>query len=210
MLASEAIAFLQTTELKQLKVGEDDATVLGYLNAAVKELHKRFNLWQDEAIITQVDGTTLYKLDGSDANVSIDLSDKNLLVITELFDYLGESMNVNDEDDVAGAVTPKYNWVEFPSDGIVDGEEFSVIFQATPTNMAATTETIDLPPTLEEAMYFYAAFKGHTSQKGDGKFENNTHYKRFIAECDRVQALGLIVPDGMTTHKFGGATYPWP
>jgi hypothetical protein len=184
MLASEAIAFLQTTELKQLKVGEDDATVLGYLNAAVKELHKRFNLWQDEAIITQVDGTTLYKLDGSDANVSIDLSDKT--------------------------VTPKYNWVEFPSDGIVDGEEFSVIFQATPTNMAATTETIDLPPTLEEAMYFYAAFKGHTSQKGDGKFENNTHYKRFIAECDRVQALGLIVPDGMTTHKFGGATYPWP
>ncbi|MEE8598065.1 MAG: hypothetical protein V3S69_00835, partial [Dehalococcoidales bacterium] len=151
MLASEAITKLSNTELKQLSVGSDTAVVLGYLNEAVKELHKRFNLWQDEAIITHATAVTLYKLDGIDANVAIDISDKQILLISEAYDYTGDTLSLNDEDDQYGAVTPKYNWVEFPLDGLVVGEDFSVIFRAAPLDMAADSETIDLPPVLEEA-----------------------------------------------------------
>ena len=88
MLASEAIANLLTTELKQLKVGTDTPTVLGYLNQAVLELHKEFNIWQDDATITHATGVTLYKLDGADPNVVIDLSDKQLLLISEALQAL--------------------------------------------------------------------------------------------------------------------------
>ena len=99
MLASEAITQLKQTELKQLKVKEDDTAILGYLNEAILELHKRFNLWQDEAIITHVDSIYTYTIDGIDPNVSVDLSDKLLCVISEAYDYDGAELSLNDEDD---------------------------------------------------------------------------------------------------------------
>jgi hypothetical protein len=210
MLASEAITNLKSTELKQLNVKDDVTAVLGYLNQAVKELHKRFNLWQAEAIITQATDVTLYKLDGVDANVSIDLSDNELLLISEAYDYNGDYLSLNDEDDECGAVTPKYNWVEFPLDGLAPGEEFSFIYRASPTPMTAVTDVIDLPPVLEEAMYFYVGFRAHVSQKGNKELENGTHQQRYNDSCDRVSALGLIVAESTVAHKFSGLTYPWP
>ena len=210
MLASEAITSLNQTELKQLSVKADNTAVLGYLNEAVKALHKRFNLWQDEAVITHVDATTLYKLDGTDGNVAIDLSDKQLLLISEAYDYDGEELSLNDEDDTYGAVTPKYNWVEFPLDGLAVDEEFSIIYRAAPLAMTAVGDTIDLTPVLEEAMYYYVGFRAHVSQKATRDTEHNVHYKRYIDECDRVAALGLIVAESTVAHKFDGLTYPWP
>jgi hypothetical protein len=210
MLASEAITNLSNTELKQLAVKSDSAAVLGYLNEAIQELHKVFNLWQDEAIITQVDAVTLYKLDGVDVNVAIDLSDKILLMISEAYDYDGGELSLNDEDDDAGAVTPKYNWVEFPLDGLVPGEDFSFIFRAAPIAMTADTDVIDLPPVLEEAMYFYAGFRAHVSQKGTKETENQAHYERYKDSVNRVAKLGMIVAESTVAHKFDGLTYPWP
>lgn len=210
MLASEAITNLNNTELKQLSVKTDTAAVIGYLNEAIKALHKRFNLWQDEAVITHLAATTLYKLDGIDSNVVIDLSDKELLLISEAYDYDGDELSLNDEDDTYGAVTPKYNWVEFPLDGLAVGEEFSIIYRAAPLAMTADTETIDLPPVLEEAMYFYVGFRAHVSQKGTRDTEHDVHFKHYQEACDRVAALGLIVAESMVPHKFADLTYPWP
>lgn len=210
MLASEAISNLSNTELKQLYAKTDTAAMLGYLNEAVLELHKKFDLWQDDCTITHATGVTLYKLDGIDANVTIDLSDKQILVITEGFDYDGEPLSLNDEDDSFGAVTPKYNWVEFPPDGLAVGEDFSIIFRAAPLNMSADTETVDLPPTLFEAMYFYVAFRAHASQKGTKDTENMNHFKKYLDSCERVEAQGLIVADSLVAHKFSDLTYPWP
>jgi len=210
MLASEAIVRLNNAELKQLAVKTDTAAVLGYLNEAILELHKRFNIWQDEAIITHATDITTYKLDGVDANVSIDLSDKILLFITDAIDYLGDDMNINDEDDEFGVVTPKYNIVEFPLEELVVDEEFDILFRASPIDMVADTEIIDLPPVLFEAMYFYVGFRAHVSQKGAKETENQTHFARFINACDRVEAKGLIVAETTVAHKFAGLTYPWP
>ena len=211
MLASDAIAALRETELKQLSATSvPDAAVLTYLNEAVLELHKRFNLWQDEAIITHATGVTLYKLDGVDVNVTIDLSDKKLLVISEAYDYYGAELSLNDEDDQYGAVTPKYNCVEFPEDGLAVGEDFSIIFRAAPLPMTAITNPIDLTPVLEEAMYFYVGFRAHVSQKGNKELENGTHQQRFTDACNRVTAQGLIVAESTVAHKFYGQTYPWP
>lgn len=209
MLASEAITQLQQTELKQLKVKEDDTAILGYLNEAILELHKRFNLWQDEAIITHVDSIYTYTIDGIDPNVSVDLSDKLLCVISEAYDYDGAELSLNDEDDQYGAVTPQYNVVEFPEDGLAVGEDFSIIFRASPIFMTATSDTIILPPTLFEPMYFYVGFRAHVSQKGTKDLENDTHFKRFMNSCDRVEAKGLIVAESTVAHKFY-QTYPWP
>ena len=216
MLASAAITNLSATELKQLAVTSDNAAMLVYLNEAITELHKEFNIWQDEAIIAYSIGTYSYALDGVDANVTIDLSDKVLLTITNVYDYDGEELRINDEDDLFGVVTPQYNVIEFPEDydgedpDITKGAEFSVLFRAAPIDMTATTDTIVLPPTLHQAMYRYAAFRAYSSQKNiEGQSESSVHYKRYLGEINRVRNLGLITPESIHTHKFDGS-YPWP
>jgi len=211
MLVSKAIARIRQTELKQLSATSiTDAIIIEYLNEAVLELHKRFNIWQDSAIITHATDVISYDLDGVDANVAIDLSDKQLLLITDAIDYLGDEMTINDEDDEFGVVTPKYNIVEFALAELVVGEDFDILFRAAPLDMTAVGDTIDLPPTLLEAMYFYVGFRAHVSQKGNKELENNTHFMRFLDACERVQAQGLISAESMEPHKFSGLTYPWP
>lgn len=216
MLASDAITNLSATELKQLAVTSDNAAMLIYLNEAIQELHSEFNLWQDEAIIAYSIGTYSYALDGVDANVTIDLSDKKLLFITDAYDYDGEVMRINDEDDVFGIVTPQYNVVEFPDDyededdELTEGAEFSILFRAAPIDMTATGDTIVLPPTLHQAMYRYAAFRAYSSQKNiEGQSESDVHYKRYVAEINRIKRLGLVTAESMHSHKFD-QSYPWP
>lgn len=210
MLASEAIARLQQTELKQLSgTSLTDTIVLEYLNEAILELHKRFNIWQDEAIITHVAAKTSYVLDGVDVDVSIDLNDKILLVITDAIDYLGVEQNLNDEDDDFGVVTPKYNVVEYALEELVLGEDFSILYRASPIDMTAVEDEIDLPPALFEAMYFYVGFRAHVSQRGKKEDENHTHFERYMNACDRVEATGLIVAESLVAHKFAGLNYPW-
>jgi hypothetical protein len=215
MLASEAITNLSATELKQLSVRSDNAAMLIYLNEAVEELHKEFNLWQDEAIITYALGTTRYVLDGVDANVTIDLSDKKLLLITDAYDYDGTDMGVNDEDDLYGIVTPQYNVVEFPPDyeeddtDLTAGAEFSILYRAAPIDMTDVSDTIVLPPTLTQCMYRYAAFRAYASQNNKGETESNVHFKRYQFEVDRVKKLGLISPESMHGHQFSEGNYPW-
>ena len=211
MLASQAITRLQQTELKQLSGASlTTPVILEYLNEAILELHKRFNIWQDEAIITHATAVTSYALDGVDANVVIDLSDKQILLITDGTDYNGDELHLNDEDDEFSAVTPKYNIVEWPVDGLAVTEEFSILFRAAPLDMVADTETIDLSPVLFEAMYFYVGFRAHVSQKGNKEDENQTHFARYVNACDRVEAKGLIVAETMIAHKFDWLNYPWP
>ena len=211
MLASEAIALLRQTELKQLsQTSITDTIILGYLNEAILELHKRFNIWQDSCIVTHVDGVQTYTLDGVDPNTDIDLSNKILLVISEAWDYNGDELSLNVEDDPYGAVTPKYNILEFPPDGVVADQDFSVVFRAAPIDMTDVGDPIDLTPVLFGAMYFYVGFRAHVSQKGLEDLENNTHYKRYLGECNRVERLGLVVAESVVAHKFDGLTYPWP
>ncbi len=211
MLASKAISRLRETELKQLSSASlTDAVILEYLNEAVLELHKRFNIWQDTAVITHATAVVSYTLDGNDVNVAMDLSDKQLILITDAIDYLGDEMTINDEDNEFGIVTPKYNIVEFSLAELVVDEDFDILFRAAPLDMSAVSDEIDIPPTLFEAMYFYAGFRGHVSQKGSKESENDVHFKRFLNACDRVQGLGLIVAESSVPHKFAGLTYPWP
>jgi len=210
MLASKAITRLQETELKQLSgTSLTTPVILEYLNEAILELHKRFNIWQDDAVITHVIDKTTYLLDGTDGDVTIDLSDKQLILVTDAIDFEGVEQNLNDEDDAFGVVTPKYNILEYDLEELVPGEDFSILFRAAPLDMTADTEEIDLPPTLFEAMYFYVGFRAHVSQKGTKELENQTHFARYLDACNRVEAKGLIVAETTVAHKFAGLNYPW-
>lgn len=207
MNISEAIDMLQESELKQLKIKENKKAVMGFINMGVLELHKRFVLWQSEAIITMVAGVTEYKLDGTDTNVAIDLSDHQFLHLDEAYDDDGESMSINDESDVMGIATPRWNVVEIPPDGITDGVELDLIYRAAPNFHVHEKEIIPLPPQMFEALFLYVGFRAHSGTKNNPQTENNQHYKKFDTSCNRIKIEGLYTEDSLNSSKFRDSNF---
>jgi len=200
MNVTEAIVMLIEAELKQLSVKDDQFAVMGYLNMGVLELHKRFPIWKETATITMVEGTTRYKLDGIDANVTIDLSDHDVLFIEEVLDDEDEPMSLNDDKDSLGAMTPKPHILDIPVP-VLTGD-IKVGYRASPKFMTLETDIIPIPPQFYEALFNYVGYRGHGSVKGDIKSENNTHYMRFEKSCNLIDMKGLRSPDSLHSHKF--------
>lgn len=210
MNISEAIDLLRESELKQLKVKDDKKAVLGFINMGILEIYKRFVLWQAEAVITMADGVYEYKLDGTDVNVTIDLSDHTFLQLDEVYDDDGESMSINDESDPMGVATPRWNVVEIPPIGITVGVELSLIYRASPIFLIHEKQDIPLPPQFLEALFHYVGYRGHGSVKSNERNDaaNNTHYKRFERSCERIKLEGLYTEDSMNSSKFDDNVYP--
>lgn len=206
MLVSEAITILQNSELKQLAIKSDESAVMQFINLAILEIYKRFNLWEDEAVITMATDTLLYKLDGIDPNVSIDLSDKQLLMIEGAFEETGVPYVLNDELDPYAISTPQYHQIEIVE--TVPGQLIGVIFRCAPIFLTLTTQVLPIPPQFFEALFCYCGYKGHGSIKSELKGENNTHYLRFEAACDLVNSEGLFAQDDLASHKFEENVYP--
>jgi hypothetical protein len=209
MIASEAIDIVAESELKQLKVKDDKKAILGFLNLGILEIYKRFVLWQAEAIITMVAGVYEYKLDGTDPNVAIDLSDHLFLHLDEVYDDDGTSMSINDESDPMGVATPRWNVVEIPPIGITAGVELSLIYRAAPKFLLHEKQDIPVPPQLWEALFHYVGYRGHAGTKGQDNqtTENNAHYKRFEASCNRVKVEGLFTEDSLNSNKFDNSCF---
>jgi len=199
MLISEVISLAQEAELKQLSVKDDPNAILGFINLGLLELYKRFPLRQSEAIITLQNAKSLYTLDGTDSDVSMEPGTE-LLVISLCYDEQGEELIINDEDNVLGINTPSYNTVEVPA--VAQDEKLSIIYRASPNFVKYTTETLKLPPQLLEALLNYIGYRGHGSVKGDIKSENNTHYRRFVASCNTVKLEGLTTSDDLVSKSF--------
>ncbi len=200
MNVGDAIDMVQEAELKQLAVKDDKVAIRGFINLGVLEIHKRFVLWQAEAVINMVDGVNSYTLDGTDPNVTMDLTDHDLLMIDEVYDYDGQLMTINEENDPFGVATPRYNVLEVPEE--TDGQQLSVIYRGSPKFLTHEKAEIQLPPQFYEALFNYIGYRGHGSLKGDIKSENNTHYMRFEQSCDRIKMEGLYTEDSLHSTKF--------
>jgi len=200
MLVSEAVSILQRSELKQLAVKDDPDSILGFINLGVLEIYKKFSLWDAEAIIIMEEGKRKYTLDGSDGDVQIDLSDHDPLVIEEAYDKDGEPLSINDEKDIDGIMTPKFNQVEIAHP--VDGEVISIVYRASPKFMTVNTQAIQLPSQFLEALFLFVGYKAQLSVKAGMQDNNNTYYARFVAACNLIKEQGLYIRDSLNSSKF--------
>jgi len=202
MLASAAITLLKSSELKQLAVKDDAAAVLGFLNLAVLELHKRFILIQEEAVVTQATGVTTYVLATGADNVVIDLSDHEILIIEKVYDEddLPYIINGNKDEDFL-KISP-YNTIRVAADAVEDGYVMNVEYRGTPIFMTADTDAVPLAPQFYDALFTYVAYKSHLGVKAGLKDENNTYYLRFEAACKRIIDEGLFPQDDLYSTKF--------
>ncbi len=213
MIISEAIALLKNAELKQLSVKDDNEAVLGFINLAILEIYKRFSLWESEAIITIASGKLLYKLDGIDSDVSINISDHSVLMIEHVFlddpddATAREELVINNDKDPLSIFTPQYHQIKINTPvqdktPYIIGDTFTAVYRASPLFLTNEKQTIPIPPQFFEALFHYVGFKGHGSVKSEVKGENNVHYMRFVAACDLINTNGLVSQDDLSSNKF--------
>lgn len=205
MTATEVMVLARSGELRQLgsSIKDDDATLITFINLGLVEIYKRFVLKTDEALITLVEGKTIYKLDGTDADVSMGTGDFLYLLTAygegdSLSDYSTDDLvlPINKEDDPYSVNTISYNEVQVPL--ITNGAFISLIYTAKPTKVTSETvdAELDLPDTLIDPLLEYIGYRGYKGMGDKGQSEDDIYFFRFEAACNKAKELGVaIAPD---------------
>lgn len=204
MKLSTVIRQARNGELRGMSLKDKtDEVVVDYINMAIIELHKRFTLHVDEAIITLRTAKTVYSLSSTDTDVTVNnlpMVDGTVMQIIEAYDEKG-SIPINDDTNPFSIYTVAYNKVQVPITNI--GSYISIIFRVNPELVVfvdagqgtATEAEIDLPDSLLEPMLHYIGYRAHGSVDGNISAENNTHLMRFKASCNDIEAMGLLPSD---------------
>lgn len=203
MTVQNAIDLAASTKLKNIAVAKDTAAVLGYLNLGITELHKRFPLRVDEAIITLRDNKTEYKVDGTDPDVSMPANSQFMWLVsayqevedTETTEFDTVLMPVNEEDNPMSLQTVAWNTVQIPLSRT--GAYVSLIYVAAPVYYTVDnlTEQLPLPPQMVEPLLEYIAYQAKSSI---GTIQDTAlAYQEFEASCSRVEMRGMITSDDL-------------
>lgn len=203
MTVQNAIDLAASTKLKNIAVAKDTAAVLGYLNLGITELYKRFPLRVDEAIVTLKDNKTEYKVDGTDADVSMPADSQFMWLVsayqevedTETTEFDTVLMPVNEEDNPMSLQTVAWNTVQIPLS--ITGAYVSLIYVATPVyyTMGDLAEQLPLPPQMVEPLLEYIAYQAKSSI---GTVQDTAlAYQEFEASCSRVEMRGMITSDDL-------------
>jgi hypothetical protein len=203
MTVADVIEYAKYGELAQLgvvvnlkstdpvEVIDAEKQIISYINLGLVELYKRFDLRTEETTVTMLEATTLYTL-----------NEPSLNSIYAAYDELGNSYPLNDESNPLSILTPSYNTIQVPSPSA--GGVIYLVYNASPVKLVwaedLTTVVVEVPPVMLEALLHYIGYRGHGAMNGNVDGENNTHYVRFEASCERLETLGAVpTEDGITS-----------
>jgi hypothetical protein len=187
MIAQDIIDYANEGELNQLDVQVPQ--LLRFINLAVIELHTRFRLLAKEVLIETNTLTSIYTVPASDLSQIIGVTDSNgMSCVMNDYAYVN-AMNDGGNTSISAysIITPSYNQIQVVPKVV---GLFSVSYSATPPQIQAVTDIINLPSTMTEALLNYIGYRAHGSYNADIKTENNTHYMRFEASCKKLIDLG--------------------
>ncbi len=199
MMVSELTTTLQAGELKKLFLKSSEPDVLGFINAGIMDLYKKFPLWRDNITITPVTGVKDYLFDGYDTNVPITLDLGRLMLI-------GEVTATDLDDNVFTFIptsstkpqtfsTPIYNILRINS--LYETYTLDVDVRLAPLPLTKPKDDIPLPPQLIELLSLYIAYKAHNSVSADLKGENNSYYVRYNSEVREMIDSGQYPLDDL-------------
>lgn len=222
-------------ELSQLSLGGSDnigiqpadyVGILPYINLALTELHKRFDLKLSEVIIQQYDELQLYTLHSDYAESNTESQEPykyimdsvyqpfvdDVLKIESVFNEDGEELFLNDPTAVWTINTPSFNVIQIPYPEkentllVTYRANHEIIYDSAIIDPANVE--IKIPHTLLEALLLYIAHRKYANLHTDNDPEVNNLLAKFEASCARVKALGLINDDNTTNTKLDENTWP--
>lgn len=232
MLLSEIFEYLTFGELSHIKIGGADVgaiaeidypKIITNINLAMIELHKRFNLKMKEIPLQLYDQITLYYLTSdytessgtqpikyiTDATL-VDPFDNDILMITNVYDELGNDLPLNDLDTDFSVFTPTPTTLQVPDAN--DNLALAIIYRAQPDKInyvgmdaaAAAVYEVALPPQLLDCLTAFVAWKIFAPLNvGDRAAEATAYYQKFEAAVALVRFEGLLNEDMTTNNKFG-------
>lgn len=195
MTAQDIADYANEGELNQLDI--QTPQLLRFINLAVVELHVRFRLQVQEALVSTTIHNSLYTIPAADLSQVLSVTDMyGLPCIMNDYGYT-QAMTLAKSSSLYSDViysdssihTPSYNQIQVVP--AVDGT-FSVIYSAIPARITALTDILPVPEIMAEALLHYIGYRAHSSYDADIKTENNTHYMRFEASCKKLKDLGYV------------------
>lgn len=216
-------------ELSQLSLGGSDnigiqasdyVSIMPYINLALTELYKRFDLKTSEVIIQQYDEIQLYTLhsDYAETNIASQKPYKyimdsvyqpfldDVLKIENVSNEDGEELYLNDSTAVWTINTPAFNVIQIPYPEkenilLVTYKANHKIISVDDITDPADME-IEIPHTLLEALLYYIAHRKYANLHTENDPEVNNLLAKFEASCARVNSLGLLNDDNTVNTKL--------
>lgn len=183
MTLNDVVNQLKYGELRSIATKDDNAAIVSYVNLALQALYNRFTLKVSEQIIPLKSYKAEYKLN------------PDVMVIEGIYDENGDEFDLDNEGSAFSIFQVDFETIQVPNPSV--GATLSVIYKPAPPTILYVDETsltqkIPIPPQLTEPLLHYIGYRAHGSMDGNIKAENNTHYMRFVASCDRIDAAGLV------------------
>lgn len=181
MKISTIINLAKYGELNQLNIKNDTNGILAFIYLGLIELYKRFNIGIKTETFTSTTTVSVYNLRNNDVNqiLAIYDSDKKELV--------NKLVQCDTEYD--------YTQLNFNTILLTNPKDelLTVVYKASPPEIDETTETIELPDDMLEALLHYIGFKAHSSINGNKNSENDNHYIKFERSCNLLDTMGYTV-----------------
>lgn len=181
MKISTIINLAKYGELNQLNIKNDTNGILAFIYLGLIELYKRFNIGIKTETFTSTTTVSVYNLRNNDINqiLAIYDSDKKELV--------NKLVQCDTEYD--------YTQLNFNTILLTNPKDelLTVVYKASPPEIDETTETIELPDDMLEALLHYIGFKAHSSINGSKNSENDNHYLKFERSCNLLDTMGYTV-----------------
>lgn len=204
MTVQATIELAKSNKLKNSSIVNDMPAILAALNLGLLELYKRFPLKVDEAIITLRNAKTEYKVDGTDADVSMPSNSQFMWIIAAYQEVKDEvdvnktltvQVPVNEEENPLSIQTVAWNTVQIPT--VNEGAYISLIYAAAPDLMTMDdmASTLPLPPQMLEPLLEYMCYQANGTL--DAEVDTDKYYQRFEASCSRVEIRGMVTSDDL-------------
>ena len=204
----------RSSELSSLSPKDKtDAKIVTYVNAALVEMYRKFQLATEEAIIRLRPDLvkTVYTLGSTDSDVIVagkPMTDGDVMVVLEAFNEDGSPITINDENDPYSIYTVTYNQLQIPLLG--NHTYVSVIYKKNPPlvtykddgNGNAQDCDVPVPLQLLSAMCHYIGYRAHSAVDGNVQAENSTHYAKYMAAIAELVAEGSMNAESTVHATF--------
>lgn len=230
MTLGDVFRLLETGELSKILIGNADdggiypyhtEQVVGYIQLALSDLHTKFTLRTNEAVIQQEDNITIYHLRRKYASTNDESTEEvkyikdsesypfeeDVLQIFELWDEDGCPIPLNNPAEANSAFTPSFDTVQFC--GVSSENAVSVVYRADhrplqiPDGGDPDDVDVTIPSSLLPALLLYVGYRAHTSVGSpEGIQQGLDLLQKYEMTCNQVEILGVINRDKDTNENF--------
>jgi hypothetical protein len=200
MRLAEIVNILKTTELKQIVIGEDDNQIISLLNLALIDVYGRFNILQEEQLITLSAGKTRYNLQANTQRVLQVFAKHTNTIDGYSVDYDSQELPINDMNSPDSVFTPTPFILHVPRP--TDGQVLSIMLCVEPpfvTESNIDTLEFIVPSALLESIVNYVAWRAYKSMSGSSDTEMSVHYSAYISSVTDAYKKGLV-PQSVSTN----------